>query len=755
MTIRNITFLLLLCATALQAQSPAEWSARMAHTLISTHRDSFSYDLSKPTKWDYELGLYLKSLEQLWRQTGHGDYYRYIQRQMDFFVQNDGSIRTYNMELYNIDHVTPGRPALLLWQQTRQQKYLTVAQTLRKQLAQHPRTKEGGYWHKQRYPWQMWLDGLYMAQPFYAEYAVLFNEPANFNDIANQFVWMEKNARDAKTGLLYHAWDESRKQRWANKKTGQSPHFWGRAMGWYAMALVDVLDYFPENHPRRNEIIAILRRLADAVEKVQDPQTGVWYQVLDKLNEPGNYREASASGMFAYALMKGARMGYLDKRFAGVAQKAYAGILREFMVQDPDGSWHLDKVCSVAGLGGDPYRDGSFQYYISEPVRRDDIKGAAPFILAGLEMERWEAARPGLGKTVLLDRYFNNEYRDGKRYHYIWEDLTDSGFAWWGQIFRDLGAKTASLDDAPTAANLKDADVFIIVDPDTHKETANPNFVQAEHIATLKAWVENGGTLVLFANDTSNCEIPHFNRLAGEFGIQFSNKNRSMVKNNQYEQGAFPVPSGHSIFRRSSKLFIKEISVLEVRPPARVVLAEGQDVIMARTDYGKGRVFALGDPWLYNEYVDGKRLPAEYDNFNAARDLSHWLLVEAPQPSQPEAAAVEQAVEQLRQAMLSGERKSLDNIAAEGLSYGHSSGKTEDKAAFVETLASGRSKFTAITLSDQRVRLTGSTAVVRHFFSANTHDAGKAPGTIQLSILTVWTKQNGEWKLFARQALKI
>lgn len=744
---------LCMAVAALPAQSPSEWSTRLAATLMTAHPDSFSYDRAKPSHWDYELGLYLKSLEHLWRHTGDGGYFRYIQRQMDFYVQPDGSIRTYHLEEYNIDHITPGRAVLLLWQQTRQEKYRTAAQTLRRQLAQHPRTKEGGFWHKQRYPWQMWLDGLYMGEPFYAEYSLLFEEPNNLDDIANQFVWMEKHARDARTGLLYHAWDESREQRWADKTTGQSPHFWGRAMGWYAMALVDVLDDFPKNHPRRGELVAILQRLAEAVLRVQDAPSGVWFQVLDKPNEPGNYREASASAMFAYALLKGARLGHLDARFAEAAQKAYAGIVREFVVQDPSGAWHLDKVCQVAGLGGNPYRDGSFQYYISEPIRRDDLKGCGPFIMAGIEMERWAMHRKASGKTVLLDRFFNNEYRSGKRFHYIWEDLADSGYAWWGQIFRDLGATTASLDDAPTAANLKNADVYILVDPDTRKETADPHFIQPLHIAALKTWVKNGGTLVLLANDTANCETQHFNQLAAEFGIQFSGQSRNMVKNNQFEQGAVRVAPGHSVFLSAPKLYIKEISLLELRQPARALLTDGHDVLMATADFGNGRVFALGDPWLYNEYVDGKKLPLEFENFKAARDLSAWLL-KTPPPAHPEAAKVEQAVEQLRLALLSGERQALEKIAADGLSYGHSSGKIEDKAAFVEQMVSGRSDFEAITLSDQTIAVSGNTAIVRHILSASTRDAGKAPGSLRLAVLLVWVKEQGAWKLLARQAVK-
>ncbi len=753
--IKLIGFLWFAGTASLAAQAPANWSARMAATLMTTYPDSFCYDKSKPARWDYELGLYLKSLEQLWRQTGDGAYYGYIRRQMDFFVQDDGHIRTYDLDAYNIDHITPGRPVLLLWQQTGQQKYRLAAETLRRQLAGQPRTKEGGFWHKKRYPWQMWLDGLYMGEPFYAEYSRVFNEPQNFDDIANQFIWMEVHARDPSTGLLYHAWDESREQAWANKSTGQSPNFWGRAMGWYAMALVDVLDYFPPDHPKYARLVEILQRLAVAVTKVQDPQSGVWYQVPDKPGEPGNYREASASCMFTYALLKGVRLGYLDGKFLESGKKAYAGILKEFMVQDAEGQWHLDKVCSVAGLGGNPYRDGSFEYYVSEPIRRDDIKGAGPFILASLEMEHLAGAGIGKGQTVLLDRYFNNEYRDGVRFHYTWEDTQNSGYSWWGQIFRNLGAQTASLDAAPTPANLKNARVYIIVDPDTRKETTSPHFVEKQHIGVLKKWVKAGGTLVLLANDTSNCEIQHFNQLAAAFGIRFSDKNRNMVQNNRFEQGAIPVPPGHPVFPTARKLYIKEISTMELRPPAQPLLTDGSDVIMATAIYGKGRVFALGDPWLYNEYVDGRKIPAEFDNFHAARDLATWLLhpVVVPTGNQ-EAAQVARAVEDLRLAMVSGDRKALEQIADDALTYGHSGGKIEDKAAFVDQIASGRSDFTEITLTDQTIAVVGQTAIVRHNLSAATNDAGKGPGTVHLSILLVWVKEKGAWKLLARQAVK-
>ena len=631
----------------LSAQKSQNWSERMAATLMLQHESGLVYDKTKPERWNYEMGVLLTGIEQVWRRTGDGKYFNYIQKLIDNFVQEDGSVRTYELSEYNIDMLPPARACLLLYQVLGKEKYKRAAQLFRSQLTTHPRTKEGGFWHKKRYPYQMWLDGLYMGEPFYAEYSKLFNEPQNFDDIANQFIWMEKNSIDAKTGLLYHAYDEAREQPWADKATGHSPHIWDRAMGWYAIGLVDVLDYFPKNHAKRKDIEAILQRLAVAVTKYQDLQSGVWYQVMDKGAGNGNYLEASGSSMFTYALLKGVRQGILDKKYIAVAKKAFAGLQKEFISTDAQGFIHLNRVCSVAGLGGTPYRDGSFRYYVSEPIRTDDIKGAGPFIMASVEMEHLSdpltlssSSRNGVtvgqGKNVVLDYYFNRETRKNtegvlQRFHYTWENGGHSEFTFFGQAFRDLGATTDSLPTAPTAENLKKADVYIIVDPDTKKETENPNFIESNHIEAIKNWVKQGGVLVMMANDTANCEIPHFNQLAKEFGIQFTDKNRNMVKNDTYEQGVVHVPANHPIFKTAKKLFVKELSILSLKSPAKPSVTEGGDIVIATAQYGKGTVFAIGDPWLYNEYVDGRKVPIElgYENFKAAKDLAKWLLMQS------------------------------------------------------------------------------------------------------------------------------
>ena len=378
---REIFFVILIfslpvCAAA-QAKPISERAAATAMTALWP---------DYPAKWTYDHGLVLKGIERVYQKTGDKQYLDYIQRSMDHFVAADGSIRTYSLDDYNIDNILPGRNLLFLYKVTKEEKYRKAAELLRSQLKTHPRTSEGGFWHKKIYPSQMWLDGLYMGEPFYAEYALTFDEKAAFDDIAKQFILMERHARDDKTGLLYHGWDESRKQRWADPTTGRSPNFWGRAMGWYAMALVDTLDHFPD-HPQVPELIAILNRLARAVAKYQDPRSGLWYQVLDKGNEKGNYFEASAACMFVYALAKGARNGYLASRYLQVAEKGYRGILKEFVKTDANGRLNLEGTVSVAGLGGNPYRDGSYEYYLSEKVVTNDPKGIGALILAATEME--------------------------------------------------------------------------------------------------------------------------------------------------------------------------------------------------------------------------------------------------------------------------------------------------------------------------------------------------------------------------------
>jgi len=284
--------------------------------------------------------------------------------------------------------IPPGRQLLSLYSRYKDEKYKQAATALRNQIAWQPRNSVGGFWHKLKYPTQMWLDGLYMIEPFYVSYAQMFNQPKVYDDAVKQFVLMEQYSKDAKTGLLYHGWDESKLQRWANPQTGVSPEFWSRSIGWYMMALVDVLDYIPANHPQRKTLIEILNRTTTAVIKYQDAATGVWWQVTNKANQPKNYLESSGTAMFVFAIAKAINKNYLSASFKPALQKAYNGMIKEFVRTDANGQYHYIQAVAGAGLGGTPYRDGTYDYYVNEPKRDDDLKAIGPFIQACIEMEK-------------------------------------------------------------------------------------------------------------------------------------------------------------------------------------------------------------------------------------------------------------------------------------------------------------------------------------------------------------------------------
>ena len=363
------------------------WAERMALSEMRRTPDPRLLDFQTAPRWEYTNGVVLLAIDRVREKTGDRRYLDYVRSYYDKMVAADGTILTYDISAFNLDRVNPGRAMMSLQKQTGEAKYTTALATLRNQITWQPRTREGGFWHKLIYPRQMWLDGAYMGSPFYTQYAKEHNDSAAFTDVARQLILMNAHMRDARTGLLYHGWDESRLQKWANPKTGTSPNFWGRAMGWYAMALMDVLENFPKNHRDRPALVKILRDLTTALAKYQDPRTGLWYQVVDQAEREGNYLEASASSMIVYAVAKGVRLGVLPASARSIATRGYDGILKELITVDADGQVHINRVCAVAGLGGNPYRDGTYEYYVKEPVRSDDPKGVGPFIMASLEIE--------------------------------------------------------------------------------------------------------------------------------------------------------------------------------------------------------------------------------------------------------------------------------------------------------------------------------------------------------------------------------
>jgi len=381
-----VSLALLLSAAAWPQQA---WSTRLADSAMARWPDGhMTRGQEKLSDWAYDKSVLLAGLAELSKAASDQKYLDYVRRSLDSLVTAQGQIPSYKVDEVSLDEIAMGRLLLLLYAHDHNEKYSRAAHILRHQLDIQPRTPSGGFWHKKRYPNQMWLDGLYMAEPFYAQHASMFHEPKAFDDIAHQFLLVEEHTRDSKTGLLYHAWDESKQAAWANKRTGTSPQFWARAMGWYLMALVDTVPYFPENHRQRAELIAILRRAASAIVSVQDADTGLWYQILDKPHAPGNYLESSAACMFTYALAKGVRLNYVDSKYQSNAMRAYKGIVDHFVRQDAQGHWTLIDTVYSAGLGGAPDRDGSYEYYVHERIGPDDPKAIGAFLLASSAIER-------------------------------------------------------------------------------------------------------------------------------------------------------------------------------------------------------------------------------------------------------------------------------------------------------------------------------------------------------------------------------
>ncbi|MFT3780776.1 MAG: glycoside hydrolase family 88 protein [Nibricoccus sp.] len=372
--------------TDFKGASPLQWSVKMADSQVAREGNGLFFTGETGAKWDYTSGLFGHALLQLDARLCETRYQPYVEKLLGSFIRPDGTIERYKVETYNIDHVAPGKALLRLYSLTGEERYRKAADLLRSQLSTHPRTQDGGFWHKKRYEHQMWLDGLYMAEPFYSEYALRFGDSKAFDDIALQILTVAKHTYDAKTGLFYHGWDEAKKQNWANKETGQSPNFWGRAVGWYAMAIVDALDFYPLDHPRRPEIIATFNQLAQGVFKYQDADSGLWYQVLDQGSRKGNYLEATCSSMFVYSFAKAVNKGYLPESYVPAIRKAYRGLINQLVTVDANGRVNLNQCCEVAGLSAD--RPGTFEYYVSERVISNDLKGVGPFILAGIELEK-------------------------------------------------------------------------------------------------------------------------------------------------------------------------------------------------------------------------------------------------------------------------------------------------------------------------------------------------------------------------------
>ena len=342
----------------------------------------------KPAVWNYIDGCIITALLNSAEFTGDRRYSDFAEQFIDYYVGDDGSLRGYSIEKYNLDDVNEGRVLFDLYRTTGKEKYRKAAELLRKQLQTQPRTDTGNFWHKKIYPDQIWLDGIYMAQVFYVRYQLEY-ENGDISDTMAQIRNVRRLMFDENKKLYYHGCDCSKKAFWADKKTGCSKGFWLRSIGWYTVALADIIGYLGDT-PEREELAGIFREAIEGIAQYADPETGMYYQVVDCGGREGNYLETSGSSMIAYAMMKGARTGVLDKKYAEKGKRTFDGICEKYLEINEKGELDLGGICLVAGLGpeNNRRRDGTFEYYISEPVVENDAKGVAPFLLCYTEVKR-------------------------------------------------------------------------------------------------------------------------------------------------------------------------------------------------------------------------------------------------------------------------------------------------------------------------------------------------------------------------------
>lgn len=360
-----------------------DWANIAAYTML--HREP---NMNLEHKWEYEDGLMLNGMYDVYKVTKKSEYLHYIQDNINRLVDTKGNIYNYKHEDFNLDNINNGKILLDLYAETRNERYKLAADKLYNQLLDQPKTKEGSFWHKKIYPNQVWLDGIYMGSVFYAQYQKMFDIKNNFSDVEEQFLLAYKVTLDSKTGLCYHAYDESKKQSWANNITGQSKHFWLRSLGWFIMAMVDVQEFLPESI-NKNEINKNLNNLLKSIQKYADSKSNLWYQIPDESDRPMNYLEASGSLMILNAIAKSIRLKYISvSTWSPILEKGYKNAIKQFVSLTNEGFVNVNKIVEVGGLGGSNNRDGSFAYYMSEPVVANDHKGFGPFLMLTSEMKQ-------------------------------------------------------------------------------------------------------------------------------------------------------------------------------------------------------------------------------------------------------------------------------------------------------------------------------------------------------------------------------
>jgi unsaturated rhamnogalacturonyl hydrolase len=532
-------FLLINSATA----QTGTLSVQLANTFIRSQQDALTKNTQQAFLNPVNHSFFLQGIDAVWRRTANGTYFDFYKKVVD-----------QDLIAGRLDD---GKAFLTLYKVTEEKKYFDAASTVFKRFQDQPNHK----------------DDFHRNAAFIVEYAALTKSQSPLNHVVFQLL-SEKNILDqARPGSPTETF-----------------------LAQYGVAIVDVLDYIPENDTSRKKLIRRLNLVSDRMKRLVSERSNSWVGL----------RSENAS-LFLYTLAKADRLGYVHKSDHSFLEQGFIQLGK-----------HALSVVNNNNFSGGSTKTNAFD------------------LLAVNEMEIGALLKPGKGHLVLLDSYFNNEIKMDQsgnltRWHYKWEERGNNGFSMWGGQFMEAGFHLSTLYTQPTGISLAKASVFLIVDPDSEKENKTPNFIQPQEVETLSKWVKGGGVLVLMANDSANVELDHFNTLAGSFGIQFNKDSQGKVTDNQYEMGAISIPDRNAMFKTAKKVFIKEFSSLSCVKAGQSILKDRNgNAVVCVVKFGKGSVLLIGDPWLYNEYVDGRKLPNAYDNFKAGADIINWISAQIP-----------------------------------------------------------------------------------------------------------------------------
>jgi unsaturated rhamnogalacturonyl hydrolase len=580
----------------------APLSERIANSLIQHPLNQSSGTVS--ATWDAETGKELDGLEAEWYNTAKGDYYRRAKETVDAVLRAHGGFGFANEPTDAAGKL--GRQLLLFYRVTLHDDYYQVAERLRSQLSE-----SCGIGASEAQPIQAENQPskhICTAEPFLSEFAAVFSKPQDFAAITRDFLFWDEQSRSGGAG-------HSENRSGADEVSSDSE---------LAAALVDSLEYYPPNDPGRAQLAAILNRIAGATEKQ-----------LDTRAASGSHRTASplAACLYIYALLKGVRLGFLPAHFTPVAEGAWKAIVQDCIHVSESGLISLGQ-----GANGKPTHQTSQKAAAGSSPNADEQHGSGALLLAATEIDLAPAATKAHGQTVMVDSWYNSQQRKNaagnmEYFHYKWSDISDSGYSLLGHMFRSHGASLETLTSAPTRDKLSKAQFYIIVSPDIPIKNPNPNYMTEQDAAEISAWVRDGGALILMENDPPNADIAHLNLLADRFGIHFDEVLKHHIIGEQVEDGRIPVAAGGPVFRDAHTLYMKDTCAITIRGSATALLRDRGDIVMASAKYGRGTVFAAVDPWLYNEYTDGRRNPqvyGQFDNFAGGREVVRWLLDQRP-----------------------------------------------------------------------------------------------------------------------------